>query len=160
MGRRGPRPLPVAELKRRGSFKRREHGLREKNEMAKAKTDISIPPAPSHLSETMTCFWNVAMSYLGLEGHQVKLPQRVAEAWDRGQAARKVLEERGIVFEDGFGQPRPRPEVKIEHDARLSFAKLMRELGLDDASRCLRENPEDVLAEMMAARRDDPKCGA
>ena len=53
---------------------------------------------------------------------------------DRSAQARRVLERDGLVFLDRFGQPRPRPEVAIEKDAKLLFARLTRELQLDAGS--------------------------
>ena len=50
------------------------------------------------------------------------------ETWDRSTQARRILEQDGLIFLDRFGQPRPRPEVTIEKDAKLLFARLMREL--------------------------------
>lgn len=65
--------------------------------------------------------------------HKLTEPQRhiltlAGEAWDRSAQARRVLEQDGLVFMDRFGQPRPRPEVAIEKDAKLLFARLTREL--------------------------------
>ena len=156
MGRRGPRPLPVAELKRRGTYKRCEHAHRETNGMIKSETEIAVPEAPSHLSDAMRRFWGVVNACLELEPHQVHTLQLGCEAFDDAQRARKILEAEGMTFTDRFGQPRPRPECTIEHNARLAFAKLMREVGLDDSQRCLRDAAPDVLAQMIAARDTNP----
>jgi hypothetical protein len=56
-----------------------------------------------------------------------------AEARDRQQQAREAVAEYGAVYEDRFGQPRARPEVGMERDCRLAFARLLRELNLDSA---------------------------
>lgn len=37
----------------------------------------------------------------------------------------------GLTYEDRFKQPRVRPEVAIERDGRIAFARLVRELRLD-----------------------------
>ena len=37
----------------------------------------------------------------------------------------------GLTFEDPHGCPKTRPEVAIERDSRLAFARLVRELDLD-----------------------------
>lgn len=71
--------------------------------------------------------------------HRLTEPQRhiltlAGEAWDRSAQARRVLERNGLVFLDRFGQPRPRPELAIEKDAKLLFARLTRDLQLDAGS--------------------------
>jgi hypothetical protein len=46
-------------------------------------------------------------------------------------AAREVLDKDGLTYTDRFGAPRARPEVAIERDSRIAFARLVRELALD-----------------------------
>lgn len=46
-------------------------------------------------------------------------------------AARAVLDAEGAVFLDRYNQPKARPEVAIERDSRVLFARLVRELDLD-----------------------------
>jgi hypothetical protein len=53
------------------------------------------------------------------------------EAWDRGQQARSEIEKHGITYIDRFGAPRKRPEVSIEAESRISFARILRELDLN-----------------------------
>lgn len=66
-----------------------------------------------------------------LEPHHLRLLQLAAEAWDQAQTAREVLDRDGQTFFDRFGQPKERPEVGILQNARISFARLLRELALD-----------------------------
>jgi len=66
-----------------------------------------------------------------LEPHHLRLLQLAGEAWDRACEAREALAEHGLVFSDRFGQPHARPEVAVERDARLAFARLVCELDLD-----------------------------
>jgi phage terminase small subunit len=66
-----------------------------------------------------------------LEPHHVRLLTLAAEAWDRGAMAREALKEHGLTFNDRFGAPHARPEVAIERDSRIAFARLLRELALD-----------------------------
>jgi hypothetical protein len=66
-----------------------------------------------------------------LADHHLRLLQLAGEAWDRGEAARLAIAEHGLTFTDRFDCPRARPEVAIERDARLAFARLLRELDLD-----------------------------
>ena len=66
-----------------------------------------------------------------LEEHHVKLLTAACEAWDRHQQAREALEQRGLVYIDSRGVPHSRPEVAVERDSRIAFARLVRELRLD-----------------------------
>lgn len=54
-----------------------------------------------------------------------------AESWDRKEAARQAVVREGLTFSDRFGSPKPRPEVAIQRDAEIVFARLLRELKLD-----------------------------
>ena len=69
-----------------------------------------------------------------LDEHHVRLLTLAAEAWERAQGAREAIAAHGPVYEDRFGQPRARPEVAIERDSRIAFARLLRELDLDGES--------------------------
>jgi hypothetical protein len=66
-----------------------------------------------------------------LEAHHLRVLTLAAESWDRCQQAREAIDQNGITFEDKHGQPRARPEVAIERDSRIAFARLLRELCLD-----------------------------
>jgi P27 family predicted phage terminase small subunit len=89
--------------------------------------------APSHLqSETRKWFLEVRADY-DLEPHHERLLQAAAEAWDRLQTAREALAKHGTTYTDRFGQPKARPEVAIERDSAIAFARLLRELALEDA---------------------------
>jgi phage terminase small subunit len=95
------------------------------------RRDEAPEPPPAHLAPSTRAWFAQVLSERQMEPHQIKLLTLAGEAWDRGQQAREALAEHGLVFADRFGAPRPRPEVAIERDARLAFAKLVRELGLD-----------------------------
>lgn len=87
--------------------------------------------APAHLRPaTRRWFDSVCMDY-ALEQHHVRLLTLAGEAWDRAQQAREALAETGLTFTDRYGCPHPRPEVAIERDSRVAFARLIRELDLD-----------------------------
>src|SRR5688572_5610535 len=89
------------------------------------------PAPPEHLAPaTRAWFASVTANY-ELEEHHVRLLALAGEAWDRGQQARAAIDEHGLTYADRFGTPRARPEIIIERDARLSFARLLRELDLD-----------------------------
>jgi phage terminase small subunit len=76
-------------------------------------------------------WWNEVVSAFELEEHHLKLLVLAAESWDRCVQAREALAEHGLTFVDRFGSPHARPEVSIERDSRIGFARMLRELALD-----------------------------
>lgn len=95
------------------------------------KKQIKGPEAPSHLSEATKRWWDQVVTDYELEPHHLRLLRLAAEAWDRGQEAREAINKNGLTFFDRFGTPKARPEVAIERDSRIAFARLLRELCLD-----------------------------
>ena len=94
-------------------------------------TQNTLPKAPAHLkAATRRWFEEVATSF-ELEPHHHRLLQVACEAWDRCQEARSILDREGLTYEDRFGAPRARPEIAVERDSRLAFARMLRELALD-----------------------------
>lgn len=87
--------------------------------------------APVHLQPATRRWWLSVVSDFELEAHHVLILTKACEALDSAETARKVLAASGMTFVDRFLQPRARPEVAIERDARLAFARLVRELDLD-----------------------------
>src|SRR4051794_3028116 len=86
---------------------------------------------PKHLRPpTKAWFKHVSENY-DLEQHHFRLLQLAGEAWDRAEQAREAIAANGLTFVDRFGSPRARPEVAMERDARIAFARLIRELDLD-----------------------------
>src|ERR1700704_2344311 len=86
---------------------------------------------PSHLRPETRRWWRDVLERYELEKHHRMLLQRAAEAWDRGEDAPEALAINGITFLDRFGCPRSRPEIAVERDSRIAFARLIRELDLD-----------------------------
>jgi hypothetical protein len=88
---------------------------------------------PRHLRPTTLAWFRQVLTDWELEQHHVRLLLAAAEALDRAQEARDILEKQGLTFNDRFGAPHARPEVKIERDARNVFMRTIRELDLDTA---------------------------
>jgi hypothetical protein len=77
-------------------------------------------------------WWKSVVSRWVLEEHHIRLLTLAAGAWDRAEQARELLAEHGLTFMDAkLNRPVARPEVAIERDSRLAFARLIRELDLD-----------------------------
>lgn len=86
---------------------------------------------PKHLRQATRRWWKAVVSEWILDEHHQRLLSLAAEAWDRCEQAREILAEKGLTFDDRFGQPCPRPEIAIERDSALRYARLLRELDLD-----------------------------
>lgn len=94
-------------------------------------TRPKLPTPPAHLDRATKTWWKSVVRDYQLEPHHLRLLQAAAEAWDRLQDARAAIGVHGATYEDRFGAPRARPEVAIERDCRVAFARLIRELDLD-----------------------------
>ena len=87
-------------------------------------------PAPEHLQPATQEWFELVISNYVLEPHHVLLLQLAGEAWDRCQQAREMLAD-GLTVKTADGGLKAHPCVAIERDARLAFARLIRELDLD-----------------------------
>jgi P27 family predicted phage terminase small subunit len=97
--------------------------------MTKSKSAAVKPP--KHLRAPTALWWSEILAEYDLDSHHVRLLTKSCESWDRSEQAREALLKYGLTFDDRFGSPHARPEVAIERDSRLAFARLVREIGLD-----------------------------
>jgi phage terminase small subunit len=102
--------------------------LIDKTRKAAAAAKPSDPPA--HLSKQMTEFWNSTVELKNLQPYQILILGKACEAFDRAEQARRILKREGLTYEDRFKQPRSRPEVAIERDAKALFAKLLDQMHI------------------------------
>jgi phage terminase small subunit len=93
---------------------------------------VHAPPPPDHLSPTMQQFWTDETATFEFDDHHLKVLEAACGAWDRMTQARLALAEHGLTYRDDKGGIRPRPEIAIERDSRIAFARLVRDLGLDN----------------------------
>ena len=89
------------------------------------------PRAPGHLRPETRAWYLHVVSDWELQDHHERLLLIAAEAWDRALEAREALAAHGLTFNDRFGAPHARPEVKVERDARITFMRTLREMDLD-----------------------------
>jgi phage terminase small subunit len=92
-----------------------------------------LPDPPSHLSTPSKAWFRKIVAAYELDTHHVELLRLASEALDRAEEARAALRENGLTYVDRFGMPKPRPEIFIERASTITFARLVRELGLDKA---------------------------
>ena len=102
--------------------------------------------APKHLSPATAQWGQSVMSEYALEPHHIRLLTLAAEAYDSAQQAREVLQLEGKIFIDRFDQPKPRPEVAIQRDSAIGFARMLRELDLDISGPTDRARPPSLLS--------------
>ena len=100
-----------------------------------AKSADRHPQPPSHLSADAKGWWKTVVVDFELEAHHLRLLQSACEAWDRMQQARTALAKHGgLTFTKANGDISTHPAIAIERDARIAFARLVRELDLDSGA--------------------------
>lgn len=137
-GRSGRKALPLSDHLLRGTYRPSRHGPLPEAVKRTAGRDIPAVEKPltppSHLSPEAGAWWARIATEYELDDHHVLLLTAAAESWDSAQKARQAIADQGQTFIDRFKTPKPRPEVGIEHDAVLRFARLLAQLGLDAAA--------------------------
>ena len=99
---------------------------------------------PQHLKPATRKWWTSVVRMYELEAHHIRLLTLAGEAWDRCEAARTAIAKHGLTYRDRFGQPKARPEVAIERDSRIGFARMLRELDLDVESPAETKRPPQL----------------
>ena len=90
-----------------------------------------VPKPPRHLSREAEAWWRAVLAEYDLGPSDLKLLQAAAEAWDRAQEARQIVERDGAYVRDRFDQLKSHPAVEVERASRAQFEKLLRALRLD-----------------------------
>ena len=102
---------------------------------------------PKHFKKPTREWFESVMGQYELQEHHIRLLTLACEAWERAQDARITLKKLGMVYIDRFKAPKARPEVAIERDASILFARLVRELDLDF------ETPNDMRPPALKSNR-------
>lgn len=89
--------------------------------------------APDSLSHHSRALWKQITGDFTLETSEAELLRLALEALDRGEQARLVLADEGIVSTGRYGQRLAHPAVAIERDSRLAAARLFKQLALPEA---------------------------
>lgn len=87
---------------------------------------------PAHLSDEMQAWYRQIAGDYELQSHHYRLLQAACEAWDRMQEARRILQRDGVCLYLKSGRVVKHPAVSVEENARLQFARLVRELALEE----------------------------
>jgi P27 family predicted phage terminase small subunit len=94
-------------------------------------TKQSLPRPPAHLSQGSKKWFRQTVEKFVLDEHHLKLLTGAAEALDRATEARNAIAKDGAYQRNRFGELRKHPALGVERDAMTTFARLLRELGLD-----------------------------
>jgi phage terminase small subunit len=97
----------------------------------------TAPKPPEHLRPGTQKWWNAVVDEFELEAQQLNLLTLAAESWDRCQEAREAIARDGAYLRDRFGRLKAHPSTAVERDCRIAFARLLRELALDEEARGL-----------------------
>jgi P27 family predicted phage terminase small subunit len=89
------------------------------------------PKPPRHLSAATRLWWRWVTDEFVLEQHHLRLLELACRAWDRAETARNCIQKHGLTYKAKNGDIRPRPEVVIERNSMIAFARLLREISLD-----------------------------
>ena len=135
MGRRGPKKTPLELLKLRGSrlAKGREQEAKVMQKQHRpGQKPSAVPSVPGHLSVKAKKWVRALLDQYTFNSVEWALVIYAAEAADRCAAAREALADgAGLTFIDRHGSPKPRPEVQIELSSRAAFARIVRQLQID-----------------------------
>ena len=91
------------------------------------KTKIEVPKGLS--AESGMFFKKIAGGY-SLNNAGLELLKVAAFTLQRWREAKEILDVSGLVSEGNI--PRVHPATKVEHDCRLSFCRMMKELGFSE----------------------------
>ena len=99
--------------------------------IATANMARSDTKPPNYLSKESRKWFSSVVKNFDLESHHLRLLVLACESWDEKEAAREQVAKAGPTFVDRYGQPREHPAIGIGRQARIAFARLIRDLGLD-----------------------------
>ncbi|HNQ22045.1 MAG TPA: hypothetical protein PKK06_03020 [Phycisphaerae bacterium] len=85
---------------------------------------------PHHLSSPTQQWWLDAVHMHCLEEEHHHLLTLAAECWERCQDARRLLAEQGLTYRDPEGFAHLRPEVAVERENLLNYARALDALGV------------------------------
>lgn len=92
---------------------------------------MTTPKAPGHLGPAGRKLWKRLLDEYEIDDPAgLTLLQSACESADRIEAARKSIEEAGVVVRDRFGELRSNPACAIEHAAKMQLVRALRALRL------------------------------
>ena len=92
----------------------------------------NVPVPPDYLSADASAWWATVLATYELDDHHLRLLTNACESWDRAQAARAQIDREGMTVLSRLGEVKVHPLIAVERDHRGLFARLVRELRLDE----------------------------
>ena len=86
---------------------------------------------PQHLSAASGALFKGIVGDYHLEGWHIRLLTEALGSLDRAEQARTQLDTDGLTTTTRLGELKSHPLLLVERDARNTFARLMKQLGLD-----------------------------
>lgn len=87
--------------------------------------------APGHLRPETQAWWQAIYDKYDLDDHHLQMLTLAGEELDAAARAQADLDAAGSDYvQSKGGRLMPHPAVKARRDAKITFARLMRELGL------------------------------
>jgi len=157
MGKRGPKPVPIAAKRRRGTFRADRDGGTPEPERAK-------PRRPAWLGKEASRHWTAIAGELEAMGVLARADQvalaLLCQALADYLAAREIVARggpTGLLLATSNGNVIQDPAVGVMNRAREALVKLSREFGLTPSSRaCLKiegnQAPADPLMQLIMNR--------
>jgi phage terminase small subunit len=90
----------------------------------------TLPRPPRHRSAPARRLWRETVESYELERHHLELLERACRALDHAIEAEKIIRRDGLVVDGRYGV-RAHPAVAIARDARIAFARILREIDLE-----------------------------
>jgi phage terminase small subunit len=84
-----------------------------------------------NLSKSSRRFFTKILNNYELEAQHLVILSQACQCLDRIEEARLQIEKEGICVNDKFNNPKPHPALKIETTEKITFIRLIRELGLE-----------------------------
>jgi hypothetical protein len=94
---------------------------------------VDTPEAPKSLSDRCRALWDSLTTGFEFEVAELETLRLGLEALDRAEQARLAVEAEGAYYVDRYSQPRAHPAIAVEHQSRLDWLKVVRELALTEA---------------------------
>jgi P27 family predicted phage terminase small subunit len=90
-----------------------------------------IPPCPTGIVGEARALWDQVTNDWVLDPAALTILDTACRALQQDHAAEALVAKEGLVTADRFGQQKAHPAVAVARDAKSTFLRAMKQLGLD-----------------------------